>query len=342
MKSTPHPGRLQSCQRLRAQPLVLDAHTHVGADPTIQSIGAFPYCLSVEDLVLRLDRTGLDAAVCCPFVYTEYFAFRAFRNGCMRRDPRAESRCPYEFENQRLCMEVYTAFPQYALRLLPFAMFDPGRRPARQAACMRELASRHPLYGLKTATSYLRSHITALLGVGAPILDTARDLDVPVLIHTAVIPGDPWANVFEILKVVEARPDVRFCLAHTCRFDRRALQRAAALSNCFVDFSAFHIHCLLCMQESDAVASPKDRFPADFRDHAGAMRQIAEAFPETMVWGTDTPANLFLGRFVNDAGESIWMELPCAPDTEAAELRKLPPALRRRISYTNTMRLLFG
>ena len=65
------------------------------------------------------------------------------------------------------------------------------------------------------------------------------------------------------------------------------------------------------------VAAKRHRFPADYRDHAGTMHKMAETYPDTMVWGTDTPAHYFIGRFINDKGKVLWMRLMCGPETEA-------------------------
>jgi hypothetical protein len=321
---------------------LIDAHTHLGADAALFANGDYPYAISAEDHGVRMARAGIAAVVCFPFLYSSYFELAAFRRGEFRRDRRAGWNAPYEFENRRLCEEIYAAFPEYAGRLLPFAFFDPARRPAEQVACLRRLVAQYPLFGLKTATSYQHSHITELLGKGACLLDLAAAWDIPVTVHCAVLPGDPWANVFEILKVVKARPDVRFAIAHTCRFDRRALDAAHALGNCFVDFSAFHIHCTLARRNHPAVAAKPHRFRADYRDHAAAMQAIAEVYPGTMLWGSDTPAHLWKSRFRNDQGKEVWLDLPCGPDTELAELRKLPRRLQRRIAHDNVMRFLFG
>ena len=43
-----------------------------------------------------------------------------------------------------------------------------------------------------------------------------------------------------------------------------------------------------------------------------------------------------------DKGETVWINLPCSPHTETAELRKIPFRIRRKITYTNTLRFLFG
>lgn len=339
---TPQLTRAAVARRLGRRPGLIDAHAHLGADPALYYNGDYPYAISAEDHGVRMARSGIAATVVFPFLYTRYFQLAAFRRGVFRRDPRGGCRAPYEFENRRLCEEIYEAFPEYAGRLLPFAFFDPARRPREQVAAIRQLAARFPLFGLKTATSYQHSDVTALLGQGTCLLDLAAELAVPVTIHSAVLPGDPWANVFKILAVVRARPDVRFAIAHTCRFDRRALDAAHQLDNCFVDFSAFHIHCTLARQNHPAVAAKPHRFPADYRNHAAAMRRIAEVYPGTMLWGSDTPAHLWKSRFRNDRGREVWMNLSCGPDTELTELRKLPRQLRREIAHDNVVQFLFG
>ena len=324
------------------RPGLIDGHTHVGADAALFYGGSFPYALSAEDAVLRMDLNQVPYAVCFPFVYTAYFSLPEFVQNRFTRSDGDLSPIPYQFENQRLCREIYEAFPDTAQRLLPFACFDPGREPQGQVAALEELVERYPVFGLKTAASYLQSRVTDLLGEGQCLLDFAARNDLPITLHTAVIPGDPWANVFEILKVVEARPDVRFALAHTCRFDRRALDRADSLANCFVDFSAFHIHCKLARENHAAVAGGEDRFPADYSSHAAAMQAIAEAYPDTVFWGTDTPSHQFMSRFVDEHGEEHWMHLTCEASRETNELRELPKQLVDRIGYANTVRYLFG
>jgi predicted TIM-barrel fold metal-dependent hydrolase len=329
-------------RRLAREADLIDVHTHVGIDPVNFARGDYPYGISGQDMLLRMESQGIDAAVCFPMLYTTYFRFHAFREGRFTRDPAGPSEFPYRAENENLCREIYEAFPPFAGRLLPFAFFDPARKPGEQAAFLKDLAEEFPLFGLKTATSYLQSHIASLLGRGRPLLDLAAERNLPLTIHSSVLPGDPWANVFEILKVARARPDIRFNLAHTCRFDRRALDEAAAIPNAFVDISAFYIHCTLAQRNHPAVARKAQRFPADYRRRADALKAIANAYPDTILWGTDTPFNLFKSRFFDERGTMVKIDLDCPPDGEIKIVRALPPALRRRIGRTNTLRFLFG
>ena len=338
----PVASKSRTMERLLERPGLIDAHTHVGSDAALFCGGGFPYALSAEDAVLRMDLNEVRYAVCFPFVYTAYFCLPDFVRSRFTCSEGGLSGVPYEFENERLCREIYQAFPETAERLLPFACFDPGREPEGQVAALERLAAGYPIFGLKTAASYLQSHVTDLLGEGRCLLDFAAGNNLPVTLHTAVIAGDPWANVFDILEVVEARPDVRFALAHTCRFDRRALERADSAANCFVDLSAFHIHCKLAREDHAAVAGGDDRFGADYGRHAVAMRAIAEAYPETVIWGTDTPSHQFMSRFVDEDGEEHWMHLTCEVSRETDELRELPEGLVDRIGYVNTVRYLFG
>lgn len=329
-------------ERVRRDVRLIDVHTHVGADPVNYRRGDFPYAQSAEDLMVRLDRWGVDAAVCFPFLYSSWFDFEGFLQGHLTRSRTTTAEAPYADENENLCREIYEAYPDCAGRLLPFMFFDPGREQQEQVGALRRIAAQYPVFGLKTASSYLQSHITDLLEGGSCLLDLATEQNWPLMIHTSVMPGDPWAAVQAILKVVRARPDVRFCLAHTCRFDRRTLDEAAALSNCFVDFSAFNIHCQLAERNHSAVVPAADRFPADYPHHAEAMVAIAEAYPDTMMWGTDTPYYCFMSRFINDAGETITVQLRCGTDTEITEFKNIPDSLRQRIGKENTLRYLFG
>ena len=326
---------------------VVDCHTHVGIDESAPLCRRFPYCLSVEDLTIRMNALGVTHAVAFP-ISSSFYDSRAALSGVVRRDRRSPCRSPYELENANLLYEIYEVFPACAERVLPFAMFDPSRKVREQVAHLEFLLPRYPLFGLKALTTYTQSHVRDLLRRGRRILEFARDHDLPVLLHTSVHPDDPWADVFDALEVVRAFPDVRFCLAHACRFSRKALDGAGDLPNCFVDLSAFHIHCRLAEANDAVVATRSDRFPAPYDNPLAAMKAVASAYPDTIVWGSDTPFHYFVGQFPavtnlgDEKGKAHTLNLPCAWDAAAKCLFRLPAALRRRIARENTLRFLFG
>ena len=117
----------------------------------------------------------------------------------------------------------------------------------------------------------------------------ARNKQFPIVFHSAVHPDDPWASVYDIVDFSERHPDIRICIAHSARFVKPVLEKADRLDNCFVDFSAFIIHCKLAVQNSPAVAAEDIRFAADYGDPLTVMTVLVEAYPDTMLWGSDTP-----------------------------------------------------
>ena len=320
---------------------IVDVHTHVGISAKSYIDRGYPYCLSLEDLAIRMKALGVSWSAVFPYDSLYYAISRA-------PTPRVHvttriSHFPYEETNQNLLNEVYEIFPQYSDMFLPYATFDPSRRQLEQVQLLRTLAGRYPIYGLKTVTSYSQAHIRDLLSKqGKPILDFARENDLPITIHTSVAPGDPWANVFDILDVVSANPDIRFCLAHICRFNEKALDTADRLANCFVDLSAFHIHCQLAVEGSPSVAVGNDRLPADYSKPVETLKLVADHYPKTVCWGTDTPAYYFINIWMDDRGEKHSTTLKCDWDTEANALRQLDRETIRRIAHENPLRMIFG
>ncbi len=329
-------------RRLLRGNLVMDAHTHVGTDPASHRRGDFPYAQSAEDLLVRLDRWRLDAAICFPFVFSAWYDTEALIEGRVRQGKGKRGAAPFEKENENLCREIYEAYPQCGGRLLPFVFFDPAREPAAQAAAAERLFERYAVFGLKTASTYLRAPWADLLSKGQPLMDWAARHNLPVTLHTSVHPDDPWANVADALRVAKARPEIRFCLAHACRFQRAALEAAAEQPNRFVDVSALRIHCELARQNHPAVARRRERFPADYRRPAEVLGRLATAYPNMLLWGSDSPYYCFMSRFTDARGKTTVFALRAETDAEAESFWSLPPPVRERIGCSNTRRYLFG
>jgi hypothetical protein len=69
---------------------------------------------------------------------------------------------------------------------------------------------------------------------------------------------------------------------------------------------------------------------------------LAERYPDTIIWGSDTPANYFIQNFYDGAGNIVRCDLKSAWNREAEILRSLPAEAIQRIGYRNTLRFLLG
>jgi hypothetical protein len=264
-------------------PPVFDVHSHVGLDQAFWMAGWWPYAATAQDLLERMEANGIDRAVCFPFGIPSAFDSQIY--GRSRNLELIANRIPFDPENRLLVREVECIDGQG--RLLPFAMFDPGRKGPEQLKCLDSLVS--SIRGLKTQTTVLRSPIRALLEEASDIMAFAAEHDLPVVIHTALLPADSWAQVRDCLAVAEAYPTVRFDLAHSLRFHAGYLRLAAQLPNVWVDCSAHLVHCHLARNDSPAIAPPAERVQADYSKPASVLEAIFDLLGQSYMWGSDNP-----------------------------------------------------
>ena len=309
--------------------MIIDNHNHVGLETAGYLGGQFPYAQSLPDLDLKASATPVTHALVFPFV--SYPSASAPDAVCPPTEtPMAQ--VPYALANQNLLKELRCYAGKTATRFAPVAILDPARDAEAQVAHIRELHGRHPFRALKIQGTIIRSEVTALLRQGRPFLDLARELDLPFLIHSSVHPDDVWSQAHDILEVAEATPDVRFLLAHSCRFQKSALDRIAALPNAWFDCSAHRIHCALAAEDAPAVAPPDDRFPSDYTRPAAVLRDLADAYPDKFIWGSDSPYYSWAAD-EGDVPETLLSDYA----SEWACVAELPPDTITRITRTNTL-----
>ncbi len=327
-------------ESLKSKEAIIDVHTHVGISPKFYYQYGYPYALSLEDLIIRMETLGIDYTVVFPFGDSAFY-----ENDNQSSQVKTTARyClfPYEIENRNLLNEIHEIFPEHSKKILPFLMFDPSRETEKQAVSLEELSEKHPIFGLKTGTTYIQAFVNDLETKGKPILDVAQKKQLPIIFHSAVHPADPWASVYDIVDFAGRHPDINVCIAHSARFVKPVLEKADRLDNCFVDLSAFIIHCQLVLQNSAAVATEDIRFPADYSDPLTAMTQLAEAYPETILWGSDTPFYYWIQKYYTGNGELVEDKLSCGYKEEAQLLNNLPIEIKTKIAYKNSMRFIFG
>lgn len=312
--------------------MIIDNHNHIGIDLTAYAGALYPYAQSAEDLAAKAVGTPVDRWIVFPFV--AYWTGDSLP-GFVPPLEGLRTDAPYALANTRLFEEAEEWNRRHPGALIPFAMLDPERDAAGQVAALRALRMRHRFHGLKIQATLIRARIRALLKEGAPLLDLAEEWDLPFVIHSSVHPDDPWSPVADILKVARSRPQVRFVLAHSCRFDRAALDAVAETPNTWFDCSAHRIHCELAVMDSPAVAVPEKRFPSDYRDPARVLHDLAEAYPEALVWGSDSPYYSWIAS-KGDVPERLLSDYPA----EWACVAGLTPERREAITKTNTLQWL--
>ena len=309
--------------------MIIDCHNHLGVDPYFYLNGFHPYAQDLPTLVIEGCHCGVDRWVVFPMVVNLSFDLAAMR----RREivPGGLETIPYAFENERMLAEIYDLYPDLGQHTIPFVILDPLREPTAQLAKLRELREKYPFYGLKIQATMIQSDVEALLTVGRGFLDFAAEFNLPFIIHSSVDPSDTWSQATSILHVAEATPEVRFCLAHSCRFDRDCLDRVAALPNTWFDCSAHRIHCDCVVQQLPNVAPPARRFEADYTDPSAVLLALAETYPTKLLWGSDTPFQSYVDHT---------MSLRSTYAEETACLKALPPDLHRAVTCDNVLKLL--
>ena len=327
-------------KKLYQNEAVIDVHTHIGISPKFFYQYGYPYALSFEDIVIRMKMLGIDYSVIFPFVDSAFYVDDI--NSSKVKTTIKYCDFPYEIENRNMLNEINEIFPEYSHKVLPFLMFDPSRETQKQADFMETLIDKYPVFGLKTASTYIQSFVTNMETIGKPILDLARKKQLPITFHSSVHPKDPWAQADDIVALAERNPDIRFCIAHCARFLKPVLERANKLDNCFIDYSAFIIHCKLAAVDSEAVAVKELRFDADYNNPFDVMMKLAKAYPNTMLWGSDTPFNYWIQKYYTSDEKLVEERLECGYKEETDLLHKLPKDIITKIAYTNNLRFLFG
>jgi len=306
--------------------MIIDCHNHVGASPRF-TLGDFPYAQDLPTLVNEGGRHGVTHWIVFPFSLNLTFNFSALRRNEFTTEG-GEEQVPYAFENRRVRMETYTFFPEFADRILPFASVDPSRNQAAQVRELTALHAERPIHGLKIQATTLKAYVTDLLKGGRGLLEFAAEHDLPFVIHSSIAANDPWSQAADILRVAEATPQVRFSLAHSCRFDRPSLDRVAELPNTYFDISAHGIHCAAVTRGLPIIAPPERRFPSDYTNPARVLQDLAEAYPRKLLWGSDSPFYSYLSEKTS---------LKSTYAAEVGYLKALPPALVQRIACDNIL-----
>ncbi len=310
--------------------MLIDCHNHVGADLLFYLHGDFPYAQQLVQMTQEGGALGITRWIVFPFVAYAAMDVTKFRSGGIGFGNGLET-VPYAFENRRLLEECYRLFPDEGRKVLPFVMVDPMRQTDAQAAELVKLRQEYRFHGIKIQSTIIQSDIKRLAHEGRVFLDLAREWDVPFLIHSSVAESDPWAQAHDILDLAEANPDIRFCAAHSCRYDKECLDRVHALPNAWFDCSAHCIHCVGAVDDLPYIAPRSRRFDTDYIRPGKVIADLAAAYPQKFMWGSDSP---FYSYAAEINGQVV--RLISTYEREVAALKESPADVVQRIAGTNT------
>lgn len=314
--------------------MLIDCHNHIGADMLFYLHGDFPYAQQLVDMVHVGGGLGITHWIVFPFVSYAAMDVSKFRSGGTGFGNGLEA-VPYAFENRRMLEECQRLFPEEGRKTLPFVIVDPLRHTDAQAAELVKLREEYRFHGIKIQSTIIQADIKRLAHEGRVFLDLAREWDIPFLIHSSVIESDLWAQAHDILDLAEANPDIRFCAAHSCRFDKECLDRVNVLPNAWFDNSAHCIHCEGAVADKPFVAPKGRRFDTDYTDPARVIADLAAAYPHKFMWGSDSPFYSYAAAIDREV-----VKLISTYEREVVALTTSPPEVVQRIAATNTLNFL--
>jgi predicted TIM-barrel fold metal-dependent hydrolase len=310
---------------------LIDCHTHIGVDPAFYARGHFPYAQDYRSLVDQASRNGVQRLITFPFV--SYFGWEGLEISPPQTG--GDFSVPYAFENRRMLEEIFELNSDLSHAALPFVIVDPARNQSAQAAELRKLRERFPIFGLKIQATIIQSPVRRFLDEGSCLVDLAAEWNVPMLIHSSIAPDDIWSQAGDILDIAEARPEVRFCLAHSCRFHRSSLERLGKLPNTWFDCSAHAIHCDAAVDDLKIVAISGERLETDYTQPEVVMKALCDFLPDRMMWGSDAP---FYSYAATHDGETV--RLFSSYEREIAALSLLSATEKSAIMHDNILRFL--
>jgi len=322
---------------------VIDGHSHIGVEIKMYCRGEYPYAQTAEGIYYKQLSSKVDVNVVFPFSVDLYCEPIKLLDS--QRVPAKEplSDVPYKVENLILMREVFDYCPELSTRFITFISVDPARDVSGQLEELKKLEEKYPIYGIKVNPVGCQSKASELLGKGKAFLDFAAQRDIPLVFHATTAPNDEYSQASDIFKIVEQRPDLRFCFAHCLLFNQEFLERAKQSPNVWVDTAAFKIQVDLVNQLiEDNVINRKALIDADFSDYRKVMTTLCQMYSDTIVWGTDSPAYTYNCRRLQ--GYDIYQDfsLKGRYEDEVMALRTLSSDIQKKISNQNTLDFIFG
>jgi predicted TIM-barrel fold metal-dependent hydrolase len=322
---------------------VIDVHSHVGVSLKAYGLLEYPYAQTIEGIYYQQKAGGVDVNVVFPLTCDLYLEIADLMRGDVVPAAEPVSDVPFAIENRTVMSSVFNRCPELSDRFLPFVSVDPVRAVSEQLSALEALEQEFPIYGIKVNATLCQSPVIGLLERGKAFLDFAEERNLPLLFHATTWPDDQYSQASDVFRIAEARPKLRICIAHCLLFHRKSLERARAMRNVWVDTAAMKIQVELVRSDEGRSMPTSELLGGDYTDHTRMMVTLCSAFPETIIWGSDSPCYSYIcDRKQGAGGEVKEFRLKGTYEDEIAALDSLPADLREKVSNRNTLDFIFG
>ncbi len=303
--------------------MIIDIHTHIGVSWKRVFHNLFPSSQAANDLVLKMEKSGIDFAVVFPFETTLYDDPRIYE----RNIHLGLTEFPYKLENEILLLQVEAVGKG---KLLPFLAIDPKRKVRAQIVQLEKLVSQHQVLGLKIHTQATFSKATDL--IGSPFIDFVRRHELPLLFHTHT---SEHANPVYVLELALRYPDINMCAAHFGGFIKEFYEKIDKENpgNLFIDCSPL----LVCSKLTPLAAKKRgfEILPLDYNNPRNVIFEMAKHYPDRLMFGSDEPFSTYINPRI-DYFPPVFSDLK----ENVGILKTLPKATLEKVTFTNAKRFL--
>ncbi len=249
---------------------LIDCHTHIGVDPAFHVRGHFPYAQDFRGLVAQARSNGVQRLVTFPFV--TYFGWGL---GFPLRKWDAGFLGALALENRRMLEEIFDSNSDLARVALPLAIVDPARNQEAQVAALRELRERvSDLRAQDSGHDYSVSDPPAARRRALPWWTSRRS----GMCRCLFIPASPRTmsgrNAATFWTSRRSAPDVRFCLAHSCRYHRASLGASRESGEYMVPAVRRMPFTVMPQSNLKIVAVPEERLETDYTRPEVVMKAL--------------------------------------------------------------------
>lgn len=302
---------------------IIDIHTHsMGMDLHNLHSGKYPVTQNVLDLSKIIADNRINYAVTFPMPTTIYYNPNSIRNKGVFEES-GFSDYPYQYENYALCNIIKEL---QLSNIMPFVSVSTQAKLQEQIEGIYKLHETFGVYGIKYHAAAERMAVDN--PKFEPFVKLAEDLDIPILVHSALSPD---AHPDHVLNLAKQYPAIRLCIAHCARFHKPTLERirSGKIKNVFVDTAPFIRLCDMSLTSSNIDLD--DVLKLDFDNPHIALKEFAEYLPDNVLWGTDIPWQ----NYRNSVGKIITYT------DETNILEKLEDEIVKKI-MENQLDFLFG